>query len=418
MSSASVQLLEQLIALPSVNPLLTAPDDPDAGEGRVTDFLQNFAQQQGWPWLRQSVHPGRDNFLALVGFGPNSVSEPPQGGAQAAPMLFEAHQDTVSTEGMTCNPFDAKHAQGRLYGRGACDVKGGMAAMLVALAEIGTDPDLPRPVLFASTINEECGFTGVRALAELWSDTNGTSNHQTHGTLSSETVARLKPRAAVVAEPTELDVVVSHRGVARWQVETHGRAAHSSQPSEGANAIYAMASIVRAVQLYESEVLAQRPEDPRCGRPTVSVTTFHGGTGANTVPEIAAVNIDRRLSPEETPEEAFAELSRWIEEHAELLDCTVAHQPPWMQSHGLAEGDNLPLAKRLSNIAREVADTGQLKGVPYGANAATLATAGISTVVFGPGSIAQAHTADEWIEVEQLEKAVEIYRRLALDLEE
>lgn len=416
MSHEPLDLLTQLIALPSVNPRLTADLDPNAGEGRLTAFLQAFAEEQGWPWLRQEVHPGRENFLALVGLAPEDLLDSAiqtQETGNTSILLFEAHQDTVGTEGMTIAPFEAKQREGRIYGRGACDVKGGLAAMLAALSTI--EPvSYRKPVLMACTVNEECGFTGIRALTRIWSDEEAHAYQQeTTGPLNQAFARFFSPKLAVVAEPTEMKVVVSHRGVVRWQVTTHGRAAHSSQPEQGENAIYAMASVIEAVRHYEREVLAYRPRDRRCGGPTVSVTTIQGGTGANTVPESATVNIDRRLSPGEVPEDAWQELIDWIVDHAELENCRIEHTAPWMQSRGLPEGENLELAERVASIANDVCGSSQLTGVPYGANAATLAAAGIPSVVFGPGSIDQAHTADEWIDVEQLKQATEVYRRLA-----
>lgn len=420
MSYEPLELLRQLVALPSVNPRLTTKADPAAGESRVTAFLQAFAEQQGWPWLRQQVEPGRENFLALVGLAQEDLldaANQAQETEKTSILLFEAHQDTVGIEGMTVAPFEAKLRDGRIYGRGACDVKGGLAAMLAALSTIEPVP-YRQPVLLACTVNEECGFTGVRTLSKLWSDDEdevAQALGDIKGTLLPPLLTTIfRPTAAIISEPTELNVVVAHRGVVRWQVITHGRAAHSSQPEKGENAIYAMASVIEAVRSYEREVLAHRPRDQRCGGPTVSVTTIQGGTGPNTVPESATVNIDRRLSPDEAPEQAWQEIIDWIGKHSMLENCRIEHAPPWMQSHGLPEGENLESAQQVVAIATDVCGTSELTGVPYGANAATLAAAGIPSVVFGPGSIDQAHTADEWINVEQLEQATEVYRRLAV----
>ena len=415
MSHDPIQLLKQLIALPSVNPRLTAKSDPNNGESRITAFLQDFAEEQGWPWLRQEVHPGRENFVAAFDIGETELLDLGAGWDCPSSILLEAHQDTVGTMGMTIAPFEGKVQEGKLYGRGACDVKGGMAAMLAALASLRVKPDdYPRVVLLACTINEECGFSGVRALAKIWSDQPTSDLGEVSGTLPLEVLRRLRPETAIVAEPTDLEVVVAHRGVVRWQTTTHGRAAHSSQPERGENAIYAMASVIECVRSYERDVLAHLPKDQRCGGPTVSVTTIQGGTGANTVPESATVNIDRRLSPGETPKAAWQELVDWIAQHADLGGCRIEHAKPWMESHGLAEGENRRLAKRVASVAEEVCGSSKLTGVPYGANAATLAASGIPSVVFGPGSIDQAHTADEWVDVEQLKQATEVYRRLAL----
>jgi acetylornithine deacetylase/succinyl-diaminopimelate desuccinylase-like protein len=401
-----VDLLCDLIALPSVNPRLAPAGAAEAGESRVTDWLARFADGQGWRWGLQGVEPGRSNFFALI----------PGGRGDA--LLWEVHQDTVSVQGMTVHPFEAAVRDGRVYGRGACDVKGSMAAMLAALVRTDDQPREDRPnILFACSINEECGFTGARAMAELWRD----SDHEVRrapplmggGELTLEEVASFRPAAALVAEPTELNVVVAHRGVARWQCTVHGRAAHSSRPEDGANAVYAMAGVVRLIEQFHRETLAARPADPLCGASTACVTTFHGGTGPNTIPDLAVIDVDRRLCPDETPEAAYRELTAWLDERAELGECRLEHHAPWMQSRGLHFAENRDWAEQLAAAVRTVGVECRLMGVPYGTNAASIAAAGIPTAVLGPGSIAQAHTVDEWIAIDQLELAAEIYYRIA-----
>jgi acetylornithine deacetylase/succinyl-diaminopimelate desuccinylase-like protein len=410
-----VDLLCQLIALPSVNPRLAPAGADETGEGRVTDWLARFAREQGWRYGLQLVEPGRSNFFALVP------------GGTAETLLWEVHQDTVSVQGMTVHPFEAAVRDGRVYGRGACDVKGSMAAMLAALVRTAAEPKAGRPnVLFACSVNEECGFSGARAIAELWRgesfDSVGMRTSgipplappfEGGGELSLREIGALRPAAALIAEPTELNVVVAHRGVARWQCTVHGRAAHSSRPEEGANAVYAMARVVQLVEQFHRETLAARTPDPWCGASTACVTTFHGGAGPNTIPDLATIDVDRRLSPDETPEEAYRELVAWLDARVELGECGLEHREPWMQSRGLHYAANGPWAERLAAVVRSVGVESRLMGVPYGTNAASIAVAGIPSAVLGPGSIAQAHTADEWIAIEQLELAVEIYARIA-----
>jgi acetylornithine deacetylase/succinyl-diaminopimelate desuccinylase-like protein len=404
-----VDILRELIAIPSVNPRLAAPNDSSVGEQRLTDWLVHFFDRAGWRAVTQPVHPKRSNVIALIP------------GDRGDTLLWEAHQDTVSAEGMSVNPFAGTVRNGRVYGRGACDVKGSMAAMLTALTRAAAEPAQDRPnILVACSINEECGFTGARALADIWRMDSATSGRPAievkavgMNGLSLEELRSLRPTAAIVAEPTDLNVVVAHRGVVRWQCTVHGRAAHSSRPEEGANAIYAMARVVRAIEEFHRLELASRPADPLCGPPTACVTTIHGGTGANTVPDRAVIDVDRRLAPEEHPQAAYDELVAYLASQADVGDCRLVHEAPWMQSHGLASGDNRAWAEQLAVLAHSTGVDAQLVGVPYGTNAASIAVAGIPTVVFGPGSIAQAHTADEWIAVDQLDRAVEVLYRVA-----
>jgi len=403
MVPAVVQILRRLIAAPSVNPRL---GDPHVGEQRLTSQLGQICDDFGWRWMLQSVHPERDNLILLV----------PGGRGDA--MLWDAHQDTVGVSGMTIETFEPVVVDGRVYGRGACDVKGGMAAMLAALARLAEKPAGSQPtIIMACTVNEECGFTGAQALAGIWRHGGDaqtlSADCRAEGGLELEELRSLRPAAAIVAEPTSLDVVVSHRGVVRWQCRTHGLAAHSSQPQQGSNAVYAISHVVQLIDRYHREHLAAREADPLCGGPAVCVTTIRGGTGANTVPDAAVIDVDRRLTPDETPETAHQDLIEWLAARAELGRCTLTHDEPWMQSRGLGGNANRAWAERVAQVVRGTGRGCNLVGVPYGTNAATIAAAGIPTVVFGPGSIQQAHTADEWIAVDQLEASVEALWRMA-----
>jgi acetylornithine deacetylase len=321
---------------------------------------------------------------------------------------------------MTVEPFAALVRGERVYGRGACDVKGALAAMWVALSMVAQRSDGDRPnVLLACTVNEECGFSGARALANIWrtgidADRKGPDVSLTaDSVLTIDELRSLRPAVAIVAEPTNLNVVVAHRGVVRWQCTMHGRAAHSSRPEDGANAIYAMARMVGLVERYQREVLAAGCDDPLCGPPTACVTTIHGGVGPNTVPDRAIIDIDRRLTPAEEPAEAYKDLVSYLASQAPASDCRCEHLPPWMQSRGLASDNNWSHAEQLVAIAKAMGVDSKLVGVPFGTNAASIAAAGIPSVVFGPGSIGQAHTADEWIAIDEMDRAVGVFHRIA-----
>jgi acetylornithine deacetylase len=295
-----------------------------------------------------------------------------------------------------------------------------MAAMLAALRRTSSTPAANRPsVLFAATVNEECGFTGARALADIWRDSASSATAAPKidavGGLTLEELRTLRPAAALVAEPTDLDVVVAHRGVVRWRSIVRGRAAHSSRPDLGLNAVYAMAKVVRAIDRYHRENLSARTADPQCGPPTVSVTTISGGLGPNTVPDYAVIDVDRRLTPAEDPEAAYRELTGHLADVADLAGCTLEHEEPWMHSRGLAATVNGDWAERVAAAMSTAGAGDRIKGVPYGTNAASIAAAGIPTVVFGPGSIDQAHTADEWINVADLHRAVASLERIAVE---
>lgn len=403
MSIRVKNLLREIVATPSVNPAFGASDPSLLGEARMTDFLEAWATSHGWRWLRQEVHHGRDNLVILI----------PSASAARPITLWEVHQDTVGVEGMTIDPFAGVEKDGRIYGRGACDVKGSMAAMLAALEAAKQEPQRGT-ILMAFTVNEECGFSGAKALGKIWGlePSHSPAESNVHGSLSLDELRGLWPDRAIVAEPTEFAVVVSHKGIVRWRCHTRGRAAHSSQPQYGKNAIYDMVDVVTAIRAFDRDVLLQRGLDCLCGRPTVSVNTIHGGTGANVVADHAVIDIDLRLMPGDVPIEAQQELIEFVSQHV-TSEAHIEHEPPWNQSRGMQAGGNSAWAEQVARVASFDGRESKLVGVPYGTDAWVFAACGIPTVVVGPGSIAQAHTENEWISMAELERGVEMYRRLA-----
>jgi len=388
-----IETLQRLIRTPSVNPMGRELDGAEYGESRMTELLAAICEEHHWPHFRQNVHPGRDNLLALVEGNPS-----PQDGGEL--ILWDVHQDTVATDGMTVAPFGGELRDGRVYGRGASDVKGSMAAMLAALSRLTAERPARRPtIVLACTVNEECGFTGAKAVAALWE--------------SGHAFFPRRPDVAIVAEPTECNTIVAHQGQVRWRTHTVGRAAHTSRPDRGVNAIYAMASIVQAIEQYHKRLAVSGPEHPLCGRPSVCVSTIHGGVGINTVPERATIGIDRRLGPSETPAKGYDELVSYLAANANVGECRVEHEPPFMQSPGLSDASNAELAQRVIELVSKRGRPSAISGAPYGTDAAAIAAGGVPTVVFGPGSIDQAHTADEFIVVKELKFGAEVFYDIA-----
>jgi acetylornithine deacetylase/succinyl-diaminopimelate desuccinylase-like protein len=390
--TAAATTLAELVRRPSVNPMGRDLTGPDYLEARVSDYLAQRLAAAGIRWARQPVDPGRDNIVARV-----------EATTPGAPVvLWDAHQDTVPADGMSIDPFAPVVRDGRLYGRGACDVKGGLAAMLVALETLARSAS-PRSatVVFVATVNEECGFTGARAAAGLWNGPRAPHDTAAHGLLSAA------PALAVVAEPTELDFVAQHKGAVRWRVRVRGRACHSAYPECGDNAIYRAAPVVAALEALSGELLARHADHP-CGPPTLSLGTIRGGTGVNLVPDLVVLEIDRRLLPGESPAAARDEVIARLA--AASGGARVDHDPPFIESHGLPDGTAAPAAalwvERLAAAARRRGFAAAKTAARYGTNASIYAAAGVPSVVWGPGSIAQAHTADEWIDLVQLDAAV------------
>jgi acetylornithine deacetylase ArgE len=376
----TARLLRDLVALPSVNPM--GRDLPAAliHEHRVTAYLEGFFRDLGVPYERQTVAPGRDNIVARCELS----------GARRT-LLFEAHQDTVPVDGMTIDPFGARIEGNRLYGRGACDIKGGMAAMLTALARLAREkPRGAANLVMACTVDEEHTFLGVQELVKRG----------------------VKADFAVVAEPTQLNIVHAHKGVARWKLWTMGRSCHSSSPEQGVNAIYRMGRVLTAIAEFAEQLRASR-SDPLLGPPTISVGRIEGGVSVNTVPDRCQIEIDRRIIPGEKPTATPGQLAEFLQQAQ--LGFAVEMSELWINAPALDPRGSEDLVQLLGQAINQVRGSHRVHPVPYGTDASSIAEAGIPAVVFGPGDIAQAHTRDEWLDLQQLEEASEILYRLASD---
>ncbi len=366
--TSTEKLLCELIALPSVNPAFIAAGHPHAGEQRVADFLTAAVAQAGLPVEFQPVSSGRSNFITRL----SPI------GKITKRILLAPHLDTVPA--VNEKQFSPRKKNGRIYGRGACDTKGSVAAMLtslIALAHYGQRP-ANTEIIFAGLIDEEDGQRGSRALA----------------------ASGLKADLAIVGEPTELKIVTAHKGSLWLRLETHGKAAHGSCPASGKNAVHEMA---RVVDLLETNYATQlrRRRHPLLGHATISVGTISGGTQANIVPDHCSITADRRTLPGETEPEVRREIQKWL--HEKNLAATMSNSKS-ASCLPLETNYKLPIVQQFFRAL------GQKKafGVDYFCDAAVLSRAGIPSVVFGPGNIAQAHTADEWISVKSLEQATRL----------
>jgi acetylornithine deacetylase/succinyl-diaminopimelate desuccinylase-like protein len=399
-----VAILADLVRRPSVNPMGRTVSGPEYLEGRVSEYLVQRFSAAGLAWARQNVAPGRDNVLAVL-----EATEP-----ESPTILWDAHQDTVPADGMTIAPFTPVIRDGRLYGRGSCDVKGGMAAMLAALERLRREPRRRVRIVFAASVNEEFGFSGAKAVARLWQVPLGSCSSADRP--AAELVAG-RPAAAVVAEPTELNIVATHKGAVRWRIVAHGRACHSAFPEEGANAIYPAARAAIAIESLAAELSGRSPDHP-CGPPTLSIGTIHGGIGVNLVPDRVVLEIDRRLLPGEAADAARAEV---IDRVADAVGPEAAdyleHQPPFLSSEGLPAEAGGRTAAMLSEAASRCCHRTRVLAARYGTNASIYAAADVPSVVFGPGSIIQAHTVDEWIEIDQVGLATSILTSLVTSSE-
>ena len=359
------KLLCELIALPSVNNGLLPADHPRAGEQRVADFLAATAAQAGLEMDFQKVFTGRSNLLARL---------TPSGKIRRR-ILLAPHLDTVDIADE--EQLSPREKKGRLYGRGACDTKGSVAAMMSALCELARKKLRPAntEIIFVGLVDEETGQGGSRALA----------------------ASGFKADLAIVGEPTRLKVVTAHKGNLWLKLETHGKAAHGARPELGKNAVHEMA---RIVDLLETKYAAQlrRRRHPLLGHATINVGTIAGGVQPNIVPAQCSITIDRRTIPGETDSGAWLEIKNLLRQHG--LRGTLANTKA-ASCLPMETNPALPLVRQFMR------SVGQSKpaAVDYFCDASVLAHGGIPSVVFGPGDIAQAHTADEWISLAELERA-------------
>jgi len=377
MKHRAVEILEDLIAIQSVNPAL---EEGGQGEGGMADYIEKWAQNLGLKVSRQNVLPGRDNVVVELRVGKPDKT-----------LVFESHMDTVSIGSME-DALVPTHVDGLLYGRGSCDTKATGAGMMYAMEQAAKTPDeLPGDLVFCAAIDEEFQFRGISHFVKHW-----------EGEIAG----------AVVGEPTELRIVIAHKGIARFAVRTHGKAAHSAVPHEGNSAIFQMVEVLRFLR-DEFEPKLSEVVHPLVGSPTIVAGTIKGGTQVNIVPESCEIQIDRRVIPGEDARQTMDEFNRQLTRatagtgvnftiHELLLDNPLDTQP------------EAAIARCAATAAAKQSLDPKPVGVPYGTDASKLNDIrGVPTIVYGPGTIAKAHTRDEYVPVAEVEQAAEFYLEVA-----
>jgi acetylornithine deacetylase/succinyl-diaminopimelate desuccinylase-like protein len=354
----AVQLTQQLIALNTVNPALE-PGAP--GERAAVELLAARLEQRNF--TIEIVGPAeRPSLLATH-----------RGSGDGPALALNGHLDTVPAGGMV-DPFTPRIDGDRLYGRGSCDMKAGIAAMVVA-AEAAASAGTAGDVLLALVADEEHGSLGTTAvIAEL---TRG--KHRL-------------PAACIVAEPTWLDLASAHRGYAVVEVELRGRAAHSSRPQDGVNAVTHLGRLLAAVEARDAE-LAARPPHPEVGSGSLQATVASGGTAPFVIPDRARATIERRTVPGEPRDAGLDE-----------VEAILAADPDFQATceQTLAR-DAWELASDTPVIRRLIALLGapERVGFPYWMESALWEQAGVPAVVCGPAG-GGLHTDVEWVELTQL----------------
>ncbi len=362
-----VEMLQELVRVPSVNPT-GDPGTAEVGEKGCAGLVAGWLESFGARVELKEVLPDRPN---VVGCFPSDRPGKPK-------LFLCPHVDTVSVRGMTIEPFAAEQRDGRIYGRGATDTKGTMAAMLRALWELREElPRLQHEIWFAGLMGEEAGNEGAAALAADHPDAD----------------------FALVGEPTGCDIVYKTKGVVWLRVTTRGRAAHNATPERGENAVYKMADVIRHLRDELPRAFAALA-DPVLGPPTANLGTLHGGSKINIVPDLCVAEVDVRVVP--------------AQDRAGLVDFLAGHLRracPDVAVDFIRGNPPLDTAPEHPCVRALQAAGGRLVGAPWFCDGSLLQSGGIPAVAAGPGDIAQAHTADEWLAVEDLRAGVEFYKR-------
>ena len=359
MKDPCIELLRDLIAIDSVNPSLVPGA---AGEAEIAAAVAAHLRHLGLDVEMQEAAPGRPNVIAVL-----------EGRAPGRSLMFCGHLDTVGVQGMAA-PFDPVQRDGRIYGRGSQDMKAGLAAMIDA-ARIASAAGFPKGrLIVAAVVDEEFASLGADAL-----------------------VARWTADAAVVTEPTDLQIGVAHKGFAWLEVEVRGRAAHGSRPADGRDAILRMGRVLQRFERLDRELQARRPHAVM-GTASLHASTIAGGREWSSYPDLCRLQLERRTIAGESAaavaEEAGQILSALRQEDAELDASArlIFSRPPYE----ISAAHELP--STLAGVAARPAAT---VGMSFWTDAAVLAQAGIPAVLFGPGG-AGLHSTEEYALIDEV----------------
>lgn len=370
-----VALTRVMVGIPSVNPSL---EDGGTGEGAMAHQCRRWLTDWGYDVELQEVAEARYNVVGRR-FGQRPGRR----------LILNGHLDTVGVEGMTIPSFHGRLEEGRVWGRGSCDMKGGLAVILAAaqrLSRTGHAGEL----IVALTADEEHASLGMQHFIALAPDADG----------------------AIVCEPTGLAIMPAHKGFLWIDAIFRGKAAHGSRPDEGVDAIRHAARFLTALDEMESR-FARGPEHALLGRPSIHAGTIKGGSAPSVYPQECTLVVERRTLPGERPEEILAEFQELLEGvrlERPGLDATVELG---LSRVGTEVPDDAPLVRGLAAALEAEGIAPRVEGMTAWVDAAYLNEAGIPAVCFGPGSIAQAHAAEEWVPQKELDVGTRVLHRFS-----
>jgi acetylornithine deacetylase len=356
----AIRLLRDLVAINSVNPTLV-PGAP--GEAEIASAIAAEMRHIGLDVETQQVAPGRPNTIGVL-----------EGRTAGNTLMFCGHVDTVGVAGMT-DPFTPVEKDGRLYGRGAQDMKGGVAAMIAAVRVVAEQGGLPSGrLILAAVVDEEHSSIGADAVVAEWS-----------------------ADGAVVTEPTNLEIAVGHKGFAWVEVDVRGKAAHGSRPEEGEDAILRMGRVLRHLEALDRDLQKRMPH-PRLGTGSLHASFIEGGGELSSYPDRARLQLERRTLPAEPTSIALDEVLS-ILEGLRLEDASFRGEARSMFGRPAYElpADHV-LPQTLAAAIRRLGSVPRFAGASFWTDAAVLGHAGIPSVLFGPGG-AGLHSIEEYVTI-------------------
>ena len=369
----SLQFLKQLIAVDSVNPSLVPGA---AGEAAVARTIAEAMRGMGLKVETQDAAPGRPNVVGTL-----------DGRRSGRSLMFCGHIDTVGVSGMA-SPFDPSEKDGRIYGRGSQDMKSGVAAMIDAARIIAESGGLAAgQLVIACVVDEEHASIGADALVTRW-----------------------RADAAVVTEPTDLQVAIAHKGFEWVEIETEGRAAHGSRPREGRDAIRLMGRVLNGLDALDRQ-LQSRPPHSLLGTASLHASLIEGGRELSSYPDRCHLQMERRTIPGEAPGAAAREVDELLRRlHAEYSDFKAASKSMFARSpYEIAATHELP-----QSMLRAAKSTAKPIGMSFWTDAAILGDAGIPSILFGPTG-AGLHSVEEWVDAKSVVQCRDALVTLARD---
>lgn len=369
-----IEITRALVAIESVNPVL---EPRGSGEGEISRFVADLLEGWGFDPTLSECAPGRFNLRAGMGDGDGPA------------LLLNGHLDTVGVDGMTVDPFGADALGGRMTGRGSCDMKSGLAVIL-ATAHGLRNTRIPGRLQLLFTADEEHASLGMQAAVEEGIDAD----------------------FAVVTEPTSLAVMPAHKGFSWVRARVTGRAAHGSRPDVGIDAIRSAGRLLAALDGLESRLLSA-PAHPLLGHGSLHAGTISGGQAPSVYPELCEVRLERRTLPDEDPRAFQTELEKVVSTVRQTHpDVSVALETELVRDGSDVSPDHPGVEMLLAALEAEGLPR-RVEGMTAWVDAAFLNAAGIPSICFGPGSIEQAHSADEWVSLREIERGAEVLTRFA-----